>query len=47
MKAAMGGATTSQLMAIFGWDSSKMAEHYTRAAERNRLARESMHLLRK
>jgi integrase len=47
VKAAMGGATTSQLMAIFGWDSSKMAEHYTKAAERNRLARESMHLLRK
>lgn len=47
VKAAMGGATTSQLMAIFGWDNSKMAEHYTRAADRNRLARESMHLLRK
>ncbi|AXS39243.1 tyrosine-type recombinase/integrase [Breoghania sp. L-A4] len=36
--AAEQGATTSELMAVFGWSSSKMAELYTRAADRKRLA---------
>jgi integrase len=43
--AAENGATTSQLMAIFGWDSIKMAEFYTRAAEQKRLARSAMHMI--
>lgn len=47
VKAAMAGASSKQLMAIFGWDTIKMAEHYTRAAETQRLVQESMHLLRK
>ena len=32
-------------MAIFGWDSIKMAELYTRAADQERLAESAMHLL--
>ena len=37
-RAAERGATERQLMAIFGWSSAKMAQHYTRAADRARLA---------
>lgn len=33
-RAAEAGATTSELMAMFGWQSSKQAELYTRAANR-------------
>ena len=36
--AAENGATTSQLMAIFGWATANEAERYTKAAERKRLA---------
>jgi integrase len=43
--AAENGATTSQLMAVFGWLTSKEAERYTRAAERKRLARDAAPLL--
>ena len=43
--AANNGATTKQLMAIFGWSSSKMADFYTRAADQKRLAEAAMHLL--
>lgn len=43
--AALNGATTHQLMAIFGWESVKQAELYTRSASRIRLAGEAMHLL--
>jgi len=39
--AAMNGATTRQLMACFAWDSIKMAEKYTSAAEQERHRRES------
>jgi len=39
------GATTHQLMAIFGWLTIKQAELYTRGAERKRLAEDAMHLL--
>jgi hypothetical protein len=38
--AADNGATVHQLMAIFGWKTSQMAEYYTREANRRRLARE-------
>jgi integrase len=44
-RAANEGATTSQLMAIFGWDSMRTAEIYTRAANQQRLAKSAMHLL--
>src|SRR5215470_13680017 len=43
--AAENGATTHQLMAIFGWDTLKQAEVYTRAADQKRLAESAMHLL--
>ena len=41
-RAANNGATVAQLEAIFGWVGGKMASHYTRSADRARLARESM-----
>ena len=43
--AAENGATTRQLTAVFGWDSIKLAENYTRAADQKRLAESGMHLL--
>jgi integrase len=43
--AANNGATAHQLMAIFGWRTLKMAEHYTRAADQQRLAKSAMHML--
>jgi len=43
--AANNGATAHQLMAIFGWDTLKMAEAYTRAADQQRLAQSAMHML--
>jgi len=43
--AANNGATAHQLMAIFGWDTLKMAEAYTRAADQQRLAETAMHML--
>ncbi len=36
--AANNGATSRQLMAIFGWDTLKEAERYTRGADQLRLA---------
>ena len=44
-RAAERGATERQLMAIFGWSSGRMAQHYTRKADRKRLARDAVHLL--
>jgi Site-specific recombinase XerD len=43
--AAENGATTKQLMAMYGWSSVKMAEHYTRQADQKRLAGTGMHLI--
>ena len=43
--AANNGATAHQLMAIFGWDTLKMAEQYTRRADQQRLAQAAMHML--
>jgi integrase len=43
--AANNGATSRQLMAIFGWDSMRMAEQYTRCADQVRLADDAMHLI--
>jgi integrase len=43
--AANNGATSRQLMAIFGWDTLKEAERYTRNADQQLLAESAMHLL--
>ena len=45
--AANNGATAHQLKAIFGWDSLKQAEIYTREADQRRLAEDAMPLLDK
>ena len=39
---ANNGATEAQLMAVFGWTDPKMAAHYTRTADRKRLAAQSI-----
>jgi integrase len=44
-RAADNGATVAQLEAIFGWQGGAIAALYTRAADRRRLAIESMHKL--
>src|ERR1700730_17065836 len=44
-RAAERGATERQLMAIFGWSTGKMAQHYTRKADRKRLSQDAVHLL--
>jgi integrase len=43
--AANNGATVSQLKALFGWESDTMPALYTKAADRDRLAREAAHKL--
>lgn len=43
--AAENGATSQQLMAIFGWLTLAEAERYTRAAQRKRMAGDAMGLL--
>lgn len=45
--AAENGATEHQLMSIFGWQSMKEAERYTKAARRKKLAGDAMPLLRR
>jgi integrase len=42
---ADNGATEAQLMAVFGWTDPKMAAHYTRTANRRRLAADSIEKL--
>lgn len=42
VRAAEAGATTAQLMAIFGWRSIRYAQLYTEAADRTRLAASGM-----
>jgi integrase len=44
-RAAENGATVAELEAIFGWHGGAMASHYTREANRVRLARDAMHKL--
>jgi integrase len=43
--AANNGATSRQLMSMFGWETLKEAERYTRAADQVRLAESAMHLI--
>jgi integrase len=45
VRAAENGATTHQLMAIFGWLTGNEAERYTKAAQRKRMAADAMHML--
>jgi integrase len=45
-RAAENGATTHELMAIFGWQTVKEAERYTQAAQRKRLAASAERLLK-
>lgn len=42
---AEGGATESEMMAMFGWQSADMATLYSRKANRGKLARRKAHLL--
>jgi len=44
-RAADHGATEAELMAIFGWTDPKMAAHYTRTANRKKLAAQAMEKL--
>jgi integrase len=44
-RAAKAGASVPQLEAIFGWRGGTMASHYTRDADRVRLAKEAIHKL--
>jgi len=44
-RAANAGATVAQLEAIFGWTGGTMASHYTRNADRKRLAKDAMRFL--
>jgi integrase len=44
-RAAENGATVAELEAIFGWQGGGMASHYTREANRVRLAKDAMHKL--
>ena len=41
-RAAMAGATTHELNAIFGWTGTEMAARYTREADRKRLAKSAI-----
>ena len=43
--AAENGATAHQLMALFGWETLRQAEVYTRSANRALLAEQAMHML--
>ncbi len=44
-RAAENGATAHQLMSMYGWKTLQEAEHYTKAAERRKLAASGMPLL--
>jgi integrase len=44
-RAAENGATTHELMSIFGWQTVKEAERYTQSAQRKRLAASAERLL--
>jgi hypothetical protein len=45
VRAAENGATEQQMMAIFGWDSPKLAAHYAKKANQKKLAGAAMHKL--
>jgi integrase len=43
--AAENGAFEKQLMAIFGWETAKLASHYSKTADQKKLAGNAMHLI--
>jgi integrase len=45
VRMADNGATEPELMAVFGWTTSKMATHYTQTANRKKLAHRAAELL--
>ena len=45
VRAAENGATEQQMMAIFGWDSPKLAAYYAKMANQKKLAGAAMHKL--
>ena len=45
--AANNGATVAQMEAMFGWEGGRMASHYTRSADRSKLAKEAIKFLAK
>ena len=45
VRAAENGATEQQMMAIFGWDSPKLAAHYAKKASQKKMAGAAMHML--
>jgi integrase len=45
VRAAENGATERQMMALFGWDTPKLAAHYARMASQKKLAAASVHTL--
>jgi integrase len=44
---AEAGATVNELNAAMGWEGSKMAAHYTRSADRARLAQSAIEKLKR
>lgn len=46
-RAAEAGATVGELEALFGWTGGTMASHYTKTADRKRLAKQAADKLRK
>jgi integrase len=46
-RVANEGASVSQLQALFGWTDQKMPSHYTRTADREKLAKSAVELLKK
>jgi integrase len=47
VRAAENGATTHELMAMFGWMTLREAERYTKAAQRKKLAGRAATLLKR
>jgi len=43
--ASENGATIPQMMAIFGWETTQLAAHYSKKADQKKLAGDAMHLL--
>lgn len=44
--AADNGASEHQLMALYGWESPQQAAHYTKKANRKRMAKDAAHLIK-
>jgi integrase len=44
---ATAGASVAELNSVFGWEGSKQASHYTKSADRERMAKSAMERLQK